>query len=254
VVTESASAIGTTKPACETCVFRVPAICDVVSFGGCPSRASGTAETLTDEELVRRHREGRDRSHSSHFTALFERHHRAVVAWGCRMTGNLELARDLAQEVFLKAFTRLDAFRGDARFTTWLFSITRNCCRDYAKARAARLVEVGGDALLLAAAPAALNDGPMALETESRRALALTLIRDARLTPLERRVILLHYAADVPLDTLTARFALQNTTGAKAYVVSAKRKLRAAVSRWRRREERSIASLQAVGAGPAFGR
>jgi RNA polymerase sigma-70 factor, ECF subfamily len=218
----------------------------------CPSLSVCAA--LADEELVRRHREDAGRSHGSHFAALFERHHKAVVAWGCRMTGNLEVAKDLAQEVFIKAFTRMDRFRGDSRFTTWLFSITRNCCRDYSKARAVRLVEVGGDALLAASVPVAHNAGAAALDAESRRRLALTLIREARLTPLERRVMMLHYAADVPLDTLTARFGLRNATGAKALIVSAKRKLRGAVARWKRGEGRPIGSLQAVRAGPAFGR
>jgi RNA polymerase sigma-70 factor, ECF subfamily len=241
------------KPACATCAFRVAAICDAPSGARCPS-AAACAALLPDEELVGRQHEDTDRSHGSYFAALLVRHHKAVVAWGCRMTGNLELAKDLAQEVFIKAFTRLDAFRGEARFTTWLFSITRNCCRDYAKARAARLVEVGGEALLVAAAPVAHNGGVLALETEARRALACRLMREARLTPLERRVMTLHYAYDVPLDALTARLRLDNRSGARAAIVSAKRKLRAAVSRWQCFDGRPFARLQGAGAAPDFGR
>lgn len=44
--------------------------------------------------------------------------------------GNDELAKDVTQQVFLKIYTSLDAFRGDAEFTTWLYRITVNACVD----------------------------------------------------------------------------------------------------------------------------
>ena len=44
--------------------------------------------------------------------------------------GNEELAKDVTQQVFLKIYTSLDAFRGDAEFTTWLYRITVNACVD----------------------------------------------------------------------------------------------------------------------------
>jgi RNA polymerase sigma factor (sigma-70 family) len=206
-----------------------------------------------DEELVRRHREEQESSRGSHFATLFERHHKAVVAWACRMTGNAEVARDLAQDVFLKAFTRIDAYRGDSRFSTWLYAITRNCCRDLARARGARVAEVGGDEALMAAEPVTRNAAVVSLDAEADRALATMLMRDAQLTRIERRVVALHYAADVPLDALSAMLALRNPSGARASIVSAKRKLRLAVARWKTRSRRRF-GLQSVGAGPIFGR
>lgn len=44
--------------------------------------------------------------------------------------GNDELAKDITQQVFLKLLTRLDAFRGESEFTTWLYRITVNACVD----------------------------------------------------------------------------------------------------------------------------
>src|SRR5690606_27837850 len=44
-----------------------------------------------------------------------------------RLTGNEEDARDVVQEAYLRAFRGLRRFRGDARFSTWMYRITANC-------------------------------------------------------------------------------------------------------------------------------
>ena len=49
----------------------------------------------------------------------------------------------------------------------------------------------------------------------------------------EQAVFTLHYGEDVPLDAITRLLGLQNASGAKAHVVSAKRKLARAVQRWK---------------------
>lgn len=46
-----------------------------------------------------------------------------------------EAASDATQEAFVKAYRYLPAFRGEARFSTWLFSICRNCCLDELRRR-----------------------------------------------------------------------------------------------------------------------
>jgi len=44
--------------------------------------------------------------------------------------GNEQIAKDITQQVFLKIFTSLENFRGDAEFTTWLYRVTVNACLD----------------------------------------------------------------------------------------------------------------------------
>ncbi len=58
------------------------------------------------------------------------------------------------------------------------------------------------------------------------------LVRET-LTETEARVMTLHYAEEVPLDAVTRMLQLENASGAKAYIVSAKRKLARAVARWK---------------------
>ena len=84
-----------------------------------------------DEELgwVRRSQSG----DSEAFEALVRRYQRMIHALAYRMTGSVADAEDLAQEVFIQAFRRLDSFRGDAKFSSWLYRIGVNTCLNWRK-------------------------------------------------------------------------------------------------------------------------
>ena len=71
--------------------------------------------------------EGMRRGDLPPFEELFKLHHRRVYALCLRMTRNPEEAEDLTQEVFVLVFRKLDTFRGDSTFTTWLHRMTVNC-------------------------------------------------------------------------------------------------------------------------------
>ncbi len=60
------------------------------------------------------------------FEELFKLHHGKVYAVCLRMTGNTAEAEDLTQEVFVQVFRKLDTFRGESAFTTWLHRLTVN--------------------------------------------------------------------------------------------------------------------------------
>jgi len=162
--------------------------------------------------------------------ALFTTYHTRVVAWACRRIGNYDVARDIAQDVFIKVLTGIDSFRASARFSTWLYAVARNCCRDYVKARAARPREVG-DAVLQIAPPSVENDAIARLEAASASRIVQAILREARLDAVEALAMKLHYVNDVPLPVVTAVLDLKNRSGAKAQIVNAKRKLRAAAAR-----------------------
>src|SRR5215469_14042649 len=92
---------------------------------------------LSDEELVDRYRANVGPQREEFLNELFERHRTRVAAWCYRMTGDVDAATDLAQEVFLKAFQNLESFRGQSKFTTWMYSIARNHSMDALKTRSA---------------------------------------------------------------------------------------------------------------------
>ncbi|MFN2452664.1 MAG: RNA polymerase sigma factor [Pyrinomonadaceae bacterium] len=60
------------------------------------------------------------------FEQLYERHNRRVYSLCLRMTGNVQEAEDLAQEVFIQLFRKIGSFRGESAFTTWLHRLTVN--------------------------------------------------------------------------------------------------------------------------------
>ncbi len=74
---------------------------------------------VTDADLVARAREGDD----SAFGELVERHRAAVFRATLAALGSHAEADDAAQDAFVLAYKRLDGFRGDASFKTWLLAI-----------------------------------------------------------------------------------------------------------------------------------
>jgi RNA polymerase sigma-70 factor (ECF subfamily) len=83
--------------------------------------------TWTDEELVARSIRGDAES----FNQLVERWERPIYALAYRTLGREEDARDVCQETFLRAFRALPGFRGQAKFSSWLYRIALNLCRDW---------------------------------------------------------------------------------------------------------------------------
>lgn len=69
------------------------------------------------------------------FGLLIDRHAAAIVNLAYRMVGNRAEAEDLAQETFLAAFKALKTFRADSKFSTWLYRIASNKCKDWLRVK-----------------------------------------------------------------------------------------------------------------------
>ena len=72
------------------------------------------------------------------FEALVLEHQNKVYSLALRMVGNEEDARDMAQEAFIRAFNSLASFRGESKFSVWLYRLTSNICIDFLRGRAKR--------------------------------------------------------------------------------------------------------------------
>ena len=69
------------------------------------------------------------------FEKLVTEYEKAVYAIAQRMTGNPEDAADMTQETFIKAYNSLSSFRGDSKFSVWLYRIANNVCLDFLRSK-----------------------------------------------------------------------------------------------------------------------
>lgn len=185
---------------------------------------------LTDEELIARIRQGSEGSVEALHDALYRRYYRKVAGWCLRVCGDRERASDLAQEVFLRVHDRLDSFRLESRFSTWLYTVTRRVAINRGKSE--RLRQAASlDAVSL---PEPVDPAPDAGELAERRQIALEFRRAMKrdLEPTEARVLYLHFVDGLTLPAITRILGLENKSGAKAYIVSGKRKLERRFGRW----------------------
>lgn len=75
---------------------------------------------MDDRKLVQRVKDGDPAAER----ALYDAHVDRVYGLAYRMTGDETLARDLTQDAFVRAFDRIDSFRGDSALSTWLHTVT----------------------------------------------------------------------------------------------------------------------------------
>ncbi|MDH4063966.1 MAG: sigma-70 family RNA polymerase sigma factor [Acidobacteriota bacterium] len=192
-------------------------------------------QDASDEELLQAYRQATPADKRELASQLFDRHYTRVARWCFRFTGERESAADLAQNVFVNVYRHLESFQGASRFSTWLYTITRHECLARLRRDRGRPEESDEDALV--DVPTA-DPGPDTLaEQQSRADYAHKVLVDT-LDEVERQVFTLHYGDDMPLDHITRLLRLTNASGAKAYIVSAKRKLAKAVRRIDARGER----------------
>ncbi len=194
-------------------------------------------EQLPDEELVAKYRSTAEIIERERYVdQLFRRNYARVARWCMRFTADRESAADLAQEVFAKAYQNLPSFHGQSKFSTWLFVIARNHCLNAVRANARQATALkadDGEEILMAIADSSPN-AHSAMEQMASAQLVRKLLSEA-LDETEKMVFTLHYAEEVPLDAITRLLRLENQSGAKAYIVSAKRKLARLVQQWKAR-------------------
>ncbi len=172
-----------------------------------------------DLELVRRAQQGDERA----FELLVERYRNRVFGLIVRTIADRQRADDLAQEVFFRVYRGLPYFRGEARFSTWLYRIVANLCH---QARAPQeFREVALDA------PADGSNRPRFEPGTRDMAFTDLELRDrlekamATLPPRSRLLVAGHYLEGVSYEDLAEMFHLPLGT-VKTSLHRAKRRLR----------------------------
>jgi len=178
----------------------------------------------TDNELIEAARREPAPQAAVYLEALYRRYYRKVAHWCLRISSDRQEAADLAQDVFLRVHTRLDSFRKDSEFSTWLYTVVRSVAINRGMSRQRR--EAGRVDVAAVPEPedARPNPGRNAERNEDVRRLRQAM--DSALEPLEARVLYLHHVDGLTLPAITRLLSLENKSGAKAFVVSGMRKLK----------------------------
>lgn len=138
---------------------------------------------LNDQELMKLVQAG----DCSPAAEIFDRYSGRIYNFAYRFLKNSEAAEDATQEVFVKMLKHAKQFHGDAKLSTWLFSITANLCRDYLRKADNKAKESEETLLSLPSSPELLPDRNLERrENEQRVQQALHA-----LTPEQREAILL---------------------------------------------------------------
>jgi RNA polymerase sigma-70 factor (ECF subfamily) len=167
----------------------------------------------TDEELVARSMGGDLDS----FNQLVLRWERPIYALAYRVIGREEDARDVAQETFLRAFRALAGFKGQAKFSSWLYRITLNLCRDWIRRERRAPVAQAPEGVDLIELAGAAEPTESVEDLVSRRELGRAVARAMAMLPEEQRtaIVLKEYHGltfqeiadllDCPLSTVKTR-------------------------------------------------
>lgn len=196
------------------------------AYAALPPAGSAGWKELTDEELVAAYRDGWGPNREDAVEELFRRHQARLTRWCYRFTRDRESVLDLAQEILLRAYRNLDHYRGECRFSTWLYVIARNLCMTALQKRASEPVWAA-KSIPIDLPDLSCGDIHATIEMEESRLKGWRFIMGT-LDHTEAQVMLLHYGRELPLNTVSRMLGLTNKSGAKAYIVSAKRKLSAA--------------------------
>lgn len=167
----------------------------------------------SDEELVTLSQGGDLDS----FNQLVLRWERPIYALAYRVIGREEDARDVAQETFLRAFRALKGFKGQAKFSSWLYRITLNLCRDWMRRERRTPVSQAPEGIDIIELAGEATPSESIEDLVGRKQLGLAVSKAMALLPEEQRtaIILKEYHGltfqeiaellDCPLSTVKTR-------------------------------------------------
>jgi RNA polymerase sigma-70 factor (ECF subfamily) len=158
------------------------------------------------------------------FERLMRQHERLVLATALRLTGSMEDARDVSQEVFLKLYRNLDKVQASEAVASWLYRVTVNACHDMTRRRRPEApVEDAGE--LVSGDSDALDS---IAEAERRRALRLSL---RMLSEKERAALVLRDLEGLSTEEVARTLGSSEAT-VRSQICKARVKVKAFVERY----------------------
>ena len=175
--------------------------------------------TLSDETLVQQAQAGRQ----SAFAMLVKRYEQYAFTLALRFVKNREDAHEVAQDSFLRAFRYLPDFRGDAKFTTWLYKIVYSTSLNFLRKRNPEILSLDDENRPVRLPDEGAPDASAHLERHDRNATLQKAI--GLLSPDDSGIITLFYLYEHNLDEICDIMGL-SMTNAKTKLCRARQRLK----------------------------
>ncbi len=160
------------------------------------------------------------------FELLVLAYEKQVYNLALRMLGSSEDAADMTQEAFIKAYSGLASFRGDSKFSVWLYRITSNVCLDFLRAKSRRAqvsLTVGEDE---DTQQLDIPDPDSDVERLFMRKMSMQAVNDglAQLPDEQRQILVMREISGMSYADIAAALSLEEGT-VKSRIFRARKKL-----------------------------
>jgi len=144
------------------------------------------------------------------YSLLVERYQQYVFTLVLRFTDNREDAEEISQDIFVKAYRSLADFRGESKFSTWLYTIVRTSCITFLRKKKLDTTSLDNERTFLQLENKESSFNANAIEQKSRHAMVNEAIR--LLSPDDSQVITLFYKAEQSLEEIGRIMGLDPNT------------------------------------------
>jgi len=186
-----------------------------------------------DEEVIARVLKG----DQSAFALLVEKYQNYIFTLVLRFIENREDAEEIAQDVFVKAYRSLADFRGDSKFSTWLFTITRTTCLSFLRKKKLDTQSLDNERTGLQVENRESGFNANLIEQKSKHAMLNRAI--AMLSPDDAQVLNLFYKGDQTLEEIGKIMRLDANT-VKVKLHRARQRLKDKMEKYFAHEVREI--------------
>ncbi|HEY6900601.1 MAG TPA: sigma-70 family RNA polymerase sigma factor [Puia sp.] len=161
---------------------------------------------LTDTEIIKRVLQGEQVL----FASLVERYQQYVFTLVYRFTNNREDAEEISQDVFIKAYRSLADFRGEAKFSTWLYTVVRTTCITFLRKKKLDITSIDNERTFLQIENRESGFNANSIEQKSRHAMINQAIK--LLSPDDSQLITLFYKGEQSLEEIGQIMGLEPNT------------------------------------------
>jgi RNA polymerase sigma factor (sigma-70 family) len=151
---------------------------------------------LTDTEIIKRILQGEQALYGS----LVQRYQQFVFTLVLRFTDNREDAEEISQDIFVKAYRSLADFRGESKFSTWLYTIVRTSSITFLRKKKLATTSIDSQNSLLTLENRESSFNADIVEQKSRHAVVNAAIR--LLSPDDGQLITLFYKGEQSLEEI----------------------------------------------------